>query len=439
MSKEKKETTVPKLRFPEFRDAGEWSVEPLGNLYSFKSTNSLSRAELNYEKGSVKNIHYGDIHTKYSTLFDVRKEVVPYINSSQSLEKVKPESYCSEGDIIFADASEDEDGVGKSIEVVHTNNEKLLSGLHTILARQKKLKLIVGFAGYLFKSRGIRVQIQREAQGAKVLGISVGRLSNIRIYYPEKEEQQKIANCLSSMDELISAQSQKLEALKDHKKGLMQQLFPAEGETVPKLRFPEFRDAGEWEIKSFGELCRFIRGPFGGALKKDIFVKDGYAVYEQSHAIHKNFDSFRYHITEEKFNELKRFSVLPDDIIMSCSGTMGKFAIVPKESKKGIINQALLKLTVKKVHDLGFIKATLELSNNQNKLLSQSAGGAIKNVVSVGQIKEIDLYIPSLKEQQKIADCLSSVDELITAQSQKLEVLKAHKKGLMQQLFPSPK
>ena len=115
---------------------------------------------------------------------------------------------------------------------------------------------------------------------------------------------------------------------------------------------------------------------------------------------------------------------------------MGKFAIVPGESKKGVINQALLKLTVKKGYDLRFIKETLELPINQEKLLSQSAGGAIKNVVSVDQIKEIGLNIPSLPEQQKIADCLSSLDELIAAQSQKLEILKVHKRGLMQQLFP---
>jgi len=176
---------------------------------------------------------------------------------------------------------------------------------------------------------------------------------------------------------------------------------------------------------------------FGGSLKKDIFVKDGYAVYEQSHAIHQNFYSFRYFISKEKFTELKRFSVHPDDIIMSCSGTMGKFAIIPKGAKSGVINQALLKLTVKKGLDIRFIKAVLELPNNQEQLLSQSAGGAIKNVVSVEQIKELGLYIPSPPEQQKITDCLSSIDELITAYSQKLATLKAHKKGLLQQLFPA--
>ena len=228
MKQENKHELKPKLRFPEFQDAPAWHNTLLGEVYSFKVTNSFSRDNLNYDNGSVKNIHYGDIHTKFSTLFDISKEMVPYINSSESLEKINLECYCVEGDMIFADASEDIDDVGKSIEIVHLNNVKLLSGMHTLLARQIAPNLVIGFGGYLFKSYGIRTQIRKEAQGAKVFGISVGRLSNINIYFPNnKAEQQKIADCLSSIDEQIAAHSQKLEALRAHKNGLMQQLFPS--------------------------------------------------------------------------------------------------------------------------------------------------------------------------------------------------------------------
>jgi len=220
--------SLPRLRFSEFQDVGEWESAPLREVYSFKVTNSFSRDQLNHTNGSVKNIHYGDIHTKFSTLFDISKETVPYINSSQSIEKIKQECYCVEGDMVFADASEDLNDVGKSIEIVNLNNEKLVSGLHTLLARQITPKLAIGFGGHLFKSDRIRTQIKKEAQGAKVLGISSGRLSNIEICFPSnKKEQQKIADCLSALDEQIAAQSQKLEALKSHKKGLMQGLFPS--------------------------------------------------------------------------------------------------------------------------------------------------------------------------------------------------------------------
>ena len=219
---------LPKLRFKEFMDAGEWIKEPFEDLYSFKVTNSLSRDKLNYSNGIVKNIHYGDIHTKFSTLFDIRKETVPFINPEIQIGKIRTECYCIEGDMIFADASEDLKDVGKSIEIVHLNEEKLVSGLHTLLARQKAPKFVVGFAGHLFLSEGIRTQIQKEAQGAKVLGISAGRLVNIDICYPKnKKEQQKITDCLCSLDELITAQSQKIETLKSHKKSLTQGLFPS--------------------------------------------------------------------------------------------------------------------------------------------------------------------------------------------------------------------
>jgi len=218
---------VPNYRFLEFEDDGEWSEKTVRQVYDFKVTNSFSRAKLNYESGSVKNIHYGDIHTKFSTLFDITKETVPFINADVPIDKIINENYCIEGDMIFADASEDIDDVGKSIEIINLNKEKLLAGLHTLLARQIKPKLTKGFAGYLFKADNIRNQIKREAQGAKVLGISAGRISNVKIYYPKStSEQQKIASCLSALDELITAQSDKIEQLQQHKKGLMQGLFP---------------------------------------------------------------------------------------------------------------------------------------------------------------------------------------------------------------------
>ncbi|HTV46987.1 MAG TPA: restriction endonuclease subunit S [Phycisphaerae bacterium] len=220
--------TLPRLRFPEFRKALEWKAEPLKTLYTFMRNNVLSRDKLNYESGSVKNIHYGDIHTKFSALFDITKESVPYINATEQLPPADSKDYCFEGDLIFADASEDTNDVGKTIELVRLNSERLLSGQHTILARRNNDSLIVGFGGHLFRSRRIRSQIQKQAQGTKVYAISAARLANIEIIFPgDNEEQQKIADCLSSLDELIAAQTKKLAALKIHKKGLMQLLFPS--------------------------------------------------------------------------------------------------------------------------------------------------------------------------------------------------------------------
>jgi len=245
---------VPTLRFPEFRGAEGWVPEPIGDVYSFKGNNSLSREKLNYVTGSVKNIHYGDIHTKFASHFDITKELVPFINAAEE-GVVRHENLCAEGDMIFADASEDLVDIGKSIEVVRLNGERVASGLHTILARQTGDRIALGFGGYLFKSEWVRAQIQKEAQGAKVLGISANRMRSIRLPLPRaKAEQQKIAECLSSVDELMAAQARKVDVLKIHKKGVMQQLFPREGETQPHLRFPEFQKAGAWKLRKIGDM-----------------------------------------------------------------------------------------------------------------------------------------------------------------------------------------
>ncbi|MCA1962703.1 MAG: restriction endonuclease subunit S [Prosthecobacter sp.] len=218
--------TVPRLRFPEFQGKGVWIPVPMGEVYSFKGNNTLSRDKLNYVAGSVKNIHYGDIHTKFSTHFDITREMVPYINESE-LSVVRDVNLCAEGDMIFADASEDLEDIGKSIEIVHLNHERMVSGLHTILARPTGSRIALRFGGHLFKSPLIRTQIQKEAQGAKVLGISASRMQNIYLSLPhDKSEQSRIADCLSSLDELIAVQAKKVDALKTLKKGLMQQLFP---------------------------------------------------------------------------------------------------------------------------------------------------------------------------------------------------------------------
>ncbi|MBF0148209.1 MAG: restriction endonuclease subunit S, partial [Magnetococcales bacterium] len=196
--------TVPRLRFPEFREA--WALSPMSSLYSFKGNNSLSRDKLNYEWGSFRNIHYGDIHTKFALHFRVDSELVPYINNGELHSAIRPENYCMAGDMVFADASEDITDIGKAIEIIDAGDAPLVSGLHTILAKPTEASFALGFGAYLFSSEGVRKQIQREAQGAKVLGLSASRLGNVQLHYPtETDEQQKIADCLSSLDDLITA------------------------------------------------------------------------------------------------------------------------------------------------------------------------------------------------------------------------------------------
>lgn len=223
--------TSPRLRFPQFRNGLEWKSSPFNKLYTFPPTNTFSREELSYDAGTIKNVHYGDIHTKFAATFRIWLERVPYVAPATPLGKIKPEAFCQEGDMIFADSSEDLADVGKSIEIVELKGEQVLSGSHTILARRLDESLVVGFGAYLFQSRAVRAQIEKEAQGTKVVAISPNRLASIDVCFPiAHDEQQQIAACLYSLDTLVAAEIRKLGAVRAHKKGLMQRLFPsAEG------------------------------------------------------------------------------------------------------------------------------------------------------------------------------------------------------------------
>jgi len=186
----------------------------------------------------------------------------------------------------------------------------------------------------------------------------------------------------------------------------------------------------KWEEIKLNQICEFVRGPFGGSLKKEIFVNEGYAIYEQQHAINNQFDSFRYFIDKNKFNEMKRFQVAENDIIMSCSGTFGKIAIVPKNSRKGIINQALLKLRCMKDLDIEFFGLWLNSPGFQEKINSSVQGTAIKNIASIAFYKQVEILLPPLSEQKQIAALFQSIE---TAMEQ-VDVQEKHLKSLQKSL-----
>ncbi len=398
--------TIPKLRFPEFRGADGWILEPLGEVYTFKGNNSLSRDKLNYVAGSVKNIHYGDIHTKFSTHFDITKELVPFINESEE-GIVRDDNLCVEGDMIFADASEDMEDIGKSIELASLNGERVVSGLHTILARRIGDRIALGFGGHLFKSVWVRTQIKKEAQGAKVLGISANRMRNLRLPLPlKKAEQRKIADCLSSLDDLIAAHSKKRNTLKIHKKGLMQQLLPREGETQPRLRFPEFK--GDWNDRTLGDLC------FNVSSGRDARDSDGgFDLYGSTGVIGKT----------------AKASYATPHILVARVGANAGY-LTKASGQFGVTDNTLI-IKLKPAARIDYIFHYLG-NININKLIF----GSGQPLITGGILKAQRVLLPSAAEQSKISDCLSSINDLIKAESDKLEALNFHKKGLLQQLFP---
>jgi type I restriction enzyme S subunit len=215
-----------KLRFPEFRDGPEWDERLLGDVFDFHSTANNSRADLS-STGDTFYIHYGDIHTKFHFYIDFSKDEVPRIQSG----KYGKATFLKNGDLVVADASEDTDGIAKAVEVRGLEKGiKAISGLHTLLLRDPGNIYVDGFKGLLREIEKVKTQIRKLAVGVKVYAVSKTILKQVLLPLPPQTEQQKIADCLSSIDELIAAQSKKLTALRAHKKGLMQQLFPSADE-----------------------------------------------------------------------------------------------------------------------------------------------------------------------------------------------------------------
>lgn len=408
--------SVPKLRFPVF--IGEWEKKKLGEVAEFKVTNSFSRENLNYENGVVKNIHYGDIHTKFQTLFDITKEEVPFINEEMNVKRILEDFYCKEGDIVFADASEDLNDVGKSIEIIHLNNEKLLSGLHTLLARPKEKIFSLGFNGYLFKSNNVRLQIQKEAQGSKVLSINVGRISNIYISFPTLPEQKRIASFFTVLDKKIAELKQKKTLLEQYKKGIMQKLFSQE------LRFKDEngKEFPNWVLEKLGEVAEIIMGQSPES-KSYNTEGNGKPLIQGNADIQNRISNPRNWTTQTT----KQCQI--GDLILTVRAPVGA---VSKSIHNACIGRGVCAIRNTKITNIEFLYQYLLDYETKWSSIEQ---GSTFTAVSGNEIKKLIINLPSFKEQTKIANFLSAIDEKLNRTENQIQQTQQYKKGLLQKMF----
>ena len=214
----------PSLRFPEF--TGEWERCKVSDLLDFYPTNSLSWDKLEYGTNAIQNLHYGLIHVGLPTMVDLSKDKLPNVVKGNT-----PKNYelCQEGDVAFADASEDTNEVAKAVEFYNLNGNKAICGLHTIHGRDNHQRTIVGYKGYAFSSISFHHQIRRIAQGTKIYSINCKNFSECYVGIPSKEEQSKIATLLRLIDERIAVQSRLIDRLQSLIKGINRTIFTGSG------------------------------------------------------------------------------------------------------------------------------------------------------------------------------------------------------------------
>jgi len=379
---------LPKLRFPEFRGKSAWEERHGDVLFDQINERNADRSlpvlAITQEHGAIPR-----------DMIDYHVSVTEKSIESYKVVRV--------GDFIISLRS-----FQGGIEYSQYNG--ICSPAYVVLRRRNEGSNEY-FKHYLKFDPFIRI-LTRNLEGLRDgKMISYKQFSDLLIPTPTPDEQRKIASCLSTLDELIGVQGRKVAALRTHKKGLMQQLFPREGETQPRLRFPEFQDAGDWEEMNLADLAESISSG------KDNAAPDGLFDLYGSTGIIGKANSRSYSGTY---------------LLVARVGANAGF-LTKATGDFGVTDNTLV-IVLKAKLNIDFVFYYLH-QINLNKMIF----GSGQPLITGGQLKALKIKVPTDQtEQQRIATCLSSLDELITAETQKLEALKTHKRGLMQQLFPSP-
>lgn len=406
---------IPKLRFPEFKDAGVWESKPLAKVCNVLQGYGFPEALQGKSNGKYPFCKVSDISRAVAENGGLLAEATNYVGDDELLKlraKLIPK-----GATVFA----------KIGEALRLNRRAYVQKECLIDNNATGLKAIDGVAVDYFAYLLSQLIDLNEHYGGAVPSVNKSTLEEIEVVVPRPDEQKRIADCLASLDEWITLEAQKLDTLKTHKKGLMQQLFPAEGETLPKLRFPEFRDAEEWEEKTLGQVAKYENGK---AHEQDIAESGDFVV------VNSKFISTEGEV--RKFTNTAFCIAEKEDILMVLSDVPNGRAIAKcffvDSNHLYTVNQRICKLTPYKA-----VSILLFYVLNRNSYFLAFDDGVKQTNLKLDDVLDCPISLPnSLKEQQKIADCLASLDDLITAQTKKLTALKAHKKGLMQQLFPFP-
>jgi type I restriction enzyme, S subunit len=414
---DKPKTLTPKLRFPEFRNRPGWDNEPLRSQAEFYKGRGVSKAEID-PNGNRPCIRYGELYTRYS---EVIKEVYARTNApddslflSRKNDVIIPASGETKEDIATASCVMlDDVALGSDLNVIRTGHDGI-------------------FLSY-FLNAVKRREIAKLAQGDTVVHLYPRQLEQISIAFPEPAEQRKVSAFLMSLDEWIAAEGRKLEALRVHKKGLMQQLFPRVGETRPQLRFPEFCNGREWEGRKIGDLLEKVSLPI--EVQADKTYRE---IGVRSHGkgiFHKD------EVKGSAIGAKRVFQVIEGALVLNIVFAWEQAVAYTTKTEAGMIASHRFPMFSPRSNacDVRFLKLAFLTPTGKDLLHLASPGGAGRNrTLGQDEFDKLEIVVPDKDEQTKVADVILAADALIAAQSRKLDRLRAHKTGLMQQVFPAP-
>lgn len=423
----------PKILFKGFED-DVWISSQFEEIFELIKNNSLSRAELSSE-GRIGNIHYGDVLVKYGECLDTSSDSITYIRNDEIGEDLYRRGALKSGDIIFADAAED-NTVGKCSELICNDEEQIVSGLHTIACRPK-IEITKRYLGYYLNSNAYHNQLLPHIQGTKVSSISRKAIVTTSIAYPFAQRvQELIATYFCRLDNLISTSTSRLASLKQVKEASLQAMFPQKGETVPKIRFKGFEE--EWVNVRLEDIGYCYTG-LSGKTKEDFGAGTSWYISFLNVLTNAKIDTTLF----EKVNVNKdehQNEVHKGDLFFNTSSEtpeeVGMCSVLDVETKNVYLNSFCFgfRITDNNINPLYI--AYLIRSNIGRRIMSVLAQGATRFNLSKSNFYKIEIWVPScIEEQQKIASYFTSLDRQIALQTQRLEKLRQIKAACLDKMF----
>lgn len=425
MKKNSTMNNIPQLRFPGY--TGEWEEKSLGEVGVFVRGLSYNKEEVTQDSASTLVIRSNNI---------IQDGTVDCRNGLQFVTKVpSSEQVLQKGDIVICLSNGSSNLVGKS-----ANYEGDHDGIATVGAFCGIYRSTAPITKYLVQTPSYKKSVELIKQGGNgALANLYGRdILGLKFYFPSLEEQNEIVECLEAEDKMIAAQEQKVEFLKAHKKGLMQQLFPQAGETIPRLRFPGFE--GEWEERTLGEIGDTFSG-LTGKSKEDF--ENGNSKFITFMNVLKNVRIDTSILGTVNVGDCERQNTVENgDMLFNTSSEtpeeVGFCSVYDSDIQENVyLNSFCFGYRFKeKTNYYPLFLAYYLRSVYGRSLMNRLAQGITRFNLSKEYFNKAIIPFPTFNEQQKIAECLSSLDQVISAEEKELEALKVHKKGLMQQLFP---